>query len=61
MGDESMSSIWFCTTPKVDLPHYSYNFRKSDPLGEEIRDLDSSMIGTMLHLEIQKGKEAMNI
>ena len=46
------------TTPKGDLPHYSYNFRKPESLGTEMKNDPCSRLGTMLHLEIQKGKEA---
>ena len=58
-ADESMSAIRFRTTPKGDLPHYSYIFRKPDSLGTEMKNVACSRWGTMLHLEIQKGKEAM--
>ena len=54
-----MSAIQFRTTPKRDLPHYSYIFRKPESLGTEIKNVTCSRLGTMLHLEIQKGKEAM--
>ena len=37
-ADESMSAIRFFTTPKVDLPHYSYIFRKPEPLGTEMNN-----------------------
>ena len=54
-ADESMSEIRFPTTPKGYLPYYSYIFRKPDPLVTDT----SLKLGTMLHLDIQKGKEAM--
>ena len=54
-----MSAIQFCNTPKVDLPHYSYIFRNPEPLGTEMKNVVCSRLGTMLHLEIRKGKEAM--
>ena len=60
MEDDSMSVIRFVTTPKVDLPRYSYIFRKLEPLGTEMKNVACSRLGTMLHLDIQKGKEAMN-
>ena len=59
MADESMSAIRFCTTPKGDLPHYSYIFRNPEPLGTEMKNVACSRLGKMLHLEIQKGKDAM--
>ena len=54
-----MSAIRFRTAPKGDLPHYLYIFRKPEPLGTEMKNVACSMLGTMLHLEIQKGKEDM--
>ena len=54
-----MSAIQFCTNPKGYLPHYSYIFRNPEPLGTEIKNVVCSRLGKMLHLEIQKGKEAM--
>ena len=58
--DESMSAIRFRTTPKGDLLHCSYIFRQPEPLGTEMKNVACSRLGTMLHLDIQKGKEAMN-
>ena len=58
-ADESMSAIRFRTTPKVDLPHNSYIFRKPEPLGTEMKNVACSRLGKMLHLDIQKGKDAM--
>ena len=54
-ADYSMSTIHFRTTPKGYLPHYSYIFRNPDPLGEEINNVACYKLGTVLHLEIQKG------
>ena len=54
-----MSAIQFFTTPKGDLPHYYYIFRKTEPLGIEMKNVVCSRLGTMLHLDIQNGKEAM--
>ena len=59
IADESMSAIRFRTTPKGDLPHYSYIFRNLEPLGTEMNNVTCSRLGTMLYLEIQKGKEDM--
>ena len=56
-SDGLMSAIQFFTTPKGDLPHYSFIFRNMGPLGTEMKDLACSRFGTMLHLDIQKGKE----
>ena len=57
--DESMSAILFHTTPKGYLPHWSYLFRKPEPLGTETKNVVCLRLGTMLHLDIQKGKEYM--
>ena len=54
-----MSAIWFRTTPKGNLPHYSYIFRNPEPLGTEMKNVACSRLRTMLHLDIQKGKKAM--
>ena len=59
MADQSMSVIQFVTTPKGDLPHYSYIFSKPEPLGKEMKNVAFSRLGTMLNLDIQKGEEAM--
>ena len=53
-----MSEIRFCTTPKGDLTHYSYNFRKPEPFGTEMKNVARLRLGTILNLDIQKGKEA---
>ena len=59
MADYLMSAIQFCTTPKGDFPHYSYIFRKLETLGTEMKNVTCSRLEMMLHLEIQKGKDAM--
>ena len=59
MADESMSAILFFTTPKLYLPHYSYIFRNPETLWTEMKNVDFSRLGTMLHLDTQKEKEAM--
>ena len=48
----------FIPPPKGDLPHYSFIFRKPEPLGIDTKNVACSMLGTMLYLYIQKGKEA---
>ena len=57
---ESMSDIRFQTTPKCDMLHYSCIFSNPGPLVEELNNSSRSRSGTILYLEIQKGKEAMN-
>ena len=59
MEDDSMIAIQFCTTPKGDLLHYYYIIRKLDPLGTQMKNVDCSRLGTMLHLDLQKRKEVM--
>ena len=59
MADESMGDIRFCTTPKGDLPHHSYIFRSLEILGTCVNNVACSRLGTMLYLDIQKGKEDM--
>ena len=54
-----MGAMRFCTTPKEYLPQYSYIFRNMDPLGSETSNANFSRLGTILHPETQKGKEAM--
>ena len=56
MAYYSMSTIQFCTNPRGDLPHYSYVFRKPEPLGTDIKNVACSRLGTMLYLDIQKGE-----
>ena len=50
-----MSVIRFHTTHKGDLPHYSYIFSKTEPLGTEMKNVDCYRLGTMLHPDIQQG------
>ena len=56
---ELMSAMLVCTTPKGDLPHYSYIFRKPYPLGDDIRNVYCYSLEDMLHLDIQKVKGDM--
>ena len=55
-----MSDIHFCITPIGDLPHYYYIFSNMDTSGVEVKNVTCFMLGDMLHLDIQKGKEAMS-
>ena len=57
-ANESMGAIQFCTNPKGNLPHYYYILRYIETLGTDIRNVDCYRLGSMLHLEIQKRKEA---
>ena len=54
-----MGSIRFWTTPKFDLTHYSFIFRKPDPLGSELKNSACSRLEVTLYIEIKKGKCAM--
>ena len=58
-ADESMSAIWFWTTPKGDLKQYLFIFRKPDKLDMELRNSACSRLGNVLYLYIKKGKETM--
>ena len=58
-ADESMSAIQFCTTPKGYLLHYYFISRKLEPLGTQMKNVVCLKLGTLLHLDIQKGEEAM--
>ena len=51
-----MSAICFCTTPKVDLPHYSYILINPKKLGTELNGVACSRLGNMLYLDILKGE-----
>ena len=59
MVDELVSAIQFFTTLKGGLSDYSYVLRKLDPLRTEMKNVECSRLGKMLHLDIKKGKEAM--
>ena len=59
VGDESMSEIRFQTTEKGKLPHLSYSFRKTDPLGEEFKTDTYSVTGSFILIEIWIVKEGM--
>ena len=61
MEYESMSAIRFRTTPKGDLPHYSYIFRYQETLGTDTKNVACLWLGNILYLEIQKGNEATDI
>ena len=37
VGDDSMSTIRFCTTSKGDLPHFDYILCNAEPLGMEFK------------------------
>ena len=56
-----MSATCFQNNPKGDFPHYSFIFRKLDPLGKELKNAARSRLGTMLYPDIQNGKEAMKV
>ena len=54
-----MSAIRFRTTVKGNLPHLSYIFRKSEPLGTEFKTIACSVTGALLFIEVQRGKEGV--
>ncbi len=58
--DKSMSAFHPQTQSTGNLPHLSYIMRKPEDLGTgELKVVACPMTGIMLHLEIQKGREAM--
>ena len=56
VGDDSMSVIRFCTKTKGNLPHLSYIFCKPEPLGAEFKTVACSVTGSLLFIEVQRGK-----
>ena len=54
-----MSLISFLMTTKGNLPHLSYIFRKTEPLGTEFNKVVCSITGALLFIEVQRGKEGM--
>ena len=60
VGDESMSEIRFRKTAKGNLPHLSYIFRKTEPLGTEFNTVACSVTGAFILIELQRGKEWIN-
>ena len=57
VGDESMSTIRFRTTAKVNLTHLSYIFRKPEPLSTEFKTIAFSVAGALLFIEVQRGSD----
>ena len=54
-----MSAIRFQTTAKGNLPHLSNIFRKPEPLVTEFKTVACSVIGALLFIDAQRGKEGM--
>ena len=50
VGNESMSAIRFWITSKGNLPHLSYIYRKSEPLGEEFKTVTCSVTGVLFFI-----------
>ena len=59
VGDDSTSVISFRKTEKGNLPHLSYIFCKSEPLGTEFNTVDCPVTGALILIEVQIGKEGM--
>ena len=55
-----MSVIRFSTTAKGNLPHFSYIFRKMEPLGTEFKNIACYFTGDLIFIEIQREKEGTN-
>ena len=60
VGNDSMSEIRFCTTQKGKLPHLSYIFCKTEPMGDEFKTVARSITGTLIFKGIHIGKEGTN-
>ena len=60
VGDEYMSAISFWTTEKGDLPHLTYIFHKTEPLGIEFNTLFCSVTGYLIFIEVHISKEGKN-
>ena len=60
VGDESMSAIRFRKMTKGNLPHLSYIFCKPKQLGTEFKTVVCYVTGSLLLVEVQRGKEGMN-
>ena len=56
-----MGAIRFCTTPKGELPHLSYIFRNTGMPGTEFNTVACSVTGSLIFLDIQRGKEGMKL
>ena len=56
-----MSVIRFRTTSKGNLPHLYYIFRKPEPLVTELKAVVCYVTGSLIFIEIQRGKEGMKL
>ena len=56
-----MTTIRFLTTPKYDLTHYPFITQNPYQSVTELNIYVCSRLGTMLYLEIQKGKDMKKI
>jgi len=59
--DESMSAFRLQTRSTGNLPHLSYIMCKLEDLRTEFKVVACVMRGIILHLEIQKGRDAMRL
>ena len=51
-----MGAIQFRTTPKGDLPHYYYIFRKTEPLGKKYEECGMPQVGENVAPRDTKGE-----
>ena len=56
VGNESMGAIRFWTTSKGGLSHFSYIFRKPEPLVKYFNNVACSITRALIFVEIQRGK-----
>ena len=59
-GGESMSAIRFRTMTLGNLSHLSYVFCKPKQLGTEFKTVVCYVKGSLLLVEVKRGKEGMN-
>ena len=60
VGEESTSMIRFWTTPKGNLTHLSYIFRKPESLGIDFKTVPCSVTGALVFIKIHRWKEGTN-
>ena len=60
VGDESMSTICFCTTSNGNLTHLSYIFHKKKQPGIEFKNFACTATGAFLFIDIHRGDYIKN-
>ena len=57
--DDSMSAIHFWKMAKGKLPHLSFIFRRTDPLGTDFNTVACYITGSLIFIEAHRVKEGM--